>query len=95
MWAGTIVITIIKEIQLGPANPGYPLPRPCKFVPEAIGYSGLGLLATLMPGVAFLVAIGITIGSVTHDAGVLGVGSTVLTTVSSTINRTTARTSRA
>lgn len=63
MWLGTVGITIYKEFG-NPANPGRPLPRPCKLIPPAIGYTGLGLMAEFLPQVAFLVALGVTIGDV-------------------------------
>lgn len=63
MWLGALGIATYKELG-EPKNPGRPLPRPCKLIPVSIGYTGLGLLAELVPSLAFIVALGITIGAV-------------------------------
>ena len=63
MWLGAVGVVGYKEFG-NPKNPGRPLPRPCKLIPPAIGYTGLGLLAEFVPQVAFLVALGLTVAEV-------------------------------
>jgi hypothetical protein len=63
MWLGAIGIAAYKEFG-NPRNPDRPLPRPCKLIPLSIGYTGLGLLASFMPSVAFLVSIGLAVSEV-------------------------------
>jgi len=75
MWLGSVGVVVYKEF--GSAkNPGRPLPRPCKLIPPAIGYTGLGLLAEFVPQVAFLVALGLTVAEVvTADNPVVNIAS--------------------
>lgn len=68
MWLGAVGLVIYKEF--GNANnPSRPLPRPCKLIPPAIGYTGLGLLAQFMPTLAFMVALGLTVTEVVNNQG--------------------------
>jgi hypothetical protein len=90
MWLGSIAIVAYKEFG-NQSNPGRPLPRPCKLIPGAIGYTGLGLLAELMPPIAFLVALGITVGEIVWDAGTYGAASTILYQLSGSIRKETAQ----
>jgi hypothetical protein len=66
MWLGAVGVVVYKEFG-NPKNPDRPLPRPCKLIPPAIGYTGLGLMAQFLPTVAFLVAIGLTVSEVVMD----------------------------
>ncbi len=63
MWLGAVGIVIYKEFG-NSNNPDRPLPRPCKLIPPAIGYTGLGLMAQILPGIAVLVALGLTVSEV-------------------------------
>lgn len=89
MWLGAIAIVTYKEFG-NPSNPGRPLPRPCKLIPAAIGYTGLGLLAEVAPPIAFLVALGITVGEIVMDAGTSGAASTILYQLAASIQKETA-----
>lgn len=60
MWLGAVGIVLYKEFG-NPNNPDRPLPRPCKLIPPAIGFTGLGLMAQFFPTIAFMVALGITV----------------------------------
>lgn len=73
LWLGAMGLVVYKEFG-NPANPGKPLPRPCKLIPVSIGYTGLGFIAEVLPTVAFLIALGITVGEVvTQDNPVTNV----------------------
>ncbi len=63
MWLGALGIVVYKEFG-NAKNPDRPLPRPCKLIPPSIGYTGLGALAQFLPGVAFLVAVGLAVSEV-------------------------------
>ena len=66
MWLGAVGLVVYKEFGAA-TNPDRPLPRPCKLIPPAIGYTGLGILAQFLPTVAFLVAIGLTVSEVVQQ----------------------------
>lgn len=66
MWLGAVGIVVYKEFG-NTQNPDRPLPRPCKLIPPAIGYTGLGLLAQFLPTLALLVAIGLTVSEVVQQ----------------------------
>lgn len=66
MWLGAVGIVVYKEFG-NQSNPDRPLPRPCKLIPPAIGYTGLGLLAQFLPTLALLVAIGLTVSEVVQQ----------------------------
>jgi hypothetical protein len=88
MWLGAVGIVVWKEFG-NPNNPDRPLPRPCKLIPPAIGYTGLGLLAQFLPTAALLVAVGLTVTEVVQENPVTNVFQQLAESVSHT-NRSVA-----
>lgn len=90
MWLGALGVVFYREWG-NPRNPGRPLPRPCKLIPPSIGYTGLGLLAELVPMVAFLVALGLTVAEVVaaaqREAEAGGIPQTIFDQVAASIGR--------
>lgn len=91
MWLGAIGIVVYKEFG-NPKNPDRPLPRPCKLIPPSIGYTGLGALAQFLPGVAFLVGIGLVVGEVVAQQNPV---SSIFQQLADSINRENAAVAKA
>jgi hypothetical protein len=89
MFLGAVAIVVWKEWG-NQNNDGRPLPRPCKLIPVAIGYTGLGLISELVPALAAMLALGLTVGELVSDAGISGASGTVLSGLSKGISNQTA-----
>jgi hypothetical protein len=91
MWIGAVGLVAYKEFG-NPKNPDRPLPRPCKLIPPSIGYTGLGILAQFAPSIAFLVAIGLTVGEVVAQQNPVG---SIFQNLADSINRENASVAKA